>query len=72
MAEGHIRAVTGGRPIRPPSTGRRMPRRGNRQMGIVALVRQESRAKAVDMTLWGRQSLANANPLPTSLRWPFH
>jgi hypothetical protein len=41
-------------------------------MGIVALARQESGAKAVDMTLWVRQSLANGNPLPTSLRWPFH
>jgi hypothetical protein len=34
--------------------------------------RQENHATAVDMTLWMRQSLANANPLPTSLRWPFH
>jgi hypothetical protein len=38
-------------------------RRGNRQMGIVALARQESRAKAVDMTLWVRQSLAQRQPV---------
>jgi hypothetical protein len=38
-------------------------RRGNRQMGIVALARQESRAKAVDMTLWVGQSLAQRQPV---------
>jgi hypothetical protein len=32
-------------------------------MGIVALARQESRAKAVDMTLWVRQSLAQRQPV---------
>jgi Transposase, Mutator family len=35
-------------------------------------IASRSCAKAVDMTLWVRQSLANGNPLPTSLRWPFH
>jgi hypothetical protein len=32
-------------------------------MGIVALARQESRAKAVDMTRWVRQSLAQRQPV---------
>jgi hypothetical protein len=38
-------------------------RRGNRQMGIAALARQESRAKAVDMTVWVGQSLAQRQPV---------
>jgi putative transposase len=37
IAEGHIRASTGRRPIRPTSTGHRMLQRRNWQMGIVAL-----------------------------------
>jgi hypothetical protein len=47
-------------------------RRGNRQTGIVALARQESRAKAVDMTLWVRQSLAQRQPAGRAQSWPFH
>jgi putative transposase len=37
IAEGHIRASTGRRPIRPTSTGHRMLQRRNWQIGIVAL-----------------------------------
>ena len=37
IADGHIRASTGGRPIRLTSAGRSMPRRRKWQIGIVVL-----------------------------------
>jgi len=40
IAEGHLRASTGGRPARPTSTGHSVPRRRNWRIGIVALGRQ--------------------------------
>jgi hypothetical protein len=60
--------AAGGRPARPTSTGHRVPWRRNWHWASWRWAGQECSAKAVDMTLCGPHSLANANALPICLR----